>query len=158
MEIKKGSRKTLKEAEMAIFRVASLATGIDIVSIGRMRAAAQRERFCERVFTGAELVYSRKKRAPHKHLAGRFAAKEACVKALSRAGDAALRGLHPWRWTDIEVVNEKDGSPAFLLHAAAAKALKGRKVFLSITYSKGLHPRQGLALAIAVIEGVAPRA
>ncbi len=106
--------------------------GIDIVLISRIEAAAKSPRFLKRVFTEAELGYSLKKRSPHKHLAGRFAAKEACLKALATGlGKGA-------GWKDIEVVNSGDGGPALKLSSVAKEYLSGRKAFLSIAYTKDL--------------------
>lgn len=115
-------------------------TGIDIVSIKRVRKSSQNPRFRESIFTKGELAYSMKKRSPPRHLAGRFAAKEACIKALSFAPEAVFG------WKDIEVVNDGDGRPAIRLHSGAADALGNRKIFLSITYSKEA------AMAFVVVE------
>jgi len=117
-----------------------VACGIDIVQISRIEAAAKSPGFLKRVFNGTELDYSLKKRSPHRHLAGRFAAKEACLKALTTG---LSKGVG---WKDIEVVNSGDGSPALRLHSGAKRRLSGRKVFLSITYTKDL------AVASVVVE------
>jgi holo-[acyl-carrier protein] synthase len=114
--------------------------GIDIVTISRIEAASRNPRFLKRVFTETELEYSLKKKAPHRHLAGRFAAKEACLKALTTG---LSRGAS---WKDIEVVNSGDGSPVLNLRSAAKKYLSGRKVFVSIAYTKDL------AVASVVVE------
>jgi holo-[acyl-carrier protein] synthase len=113
---------------------------IDIVAISRMESAAKSPRFLKRVFTGTELEYALKKRSPHKHLAGRFAAKEACLKALTTG---LARGAG---WKDIEVVNSGDGNPVLNLYSEAKKHLSGRKVFVSIAYTKDL------AMASVVVE------
>ncbi len=114
--------------------------GVDIVPISRIRDAARRAGFLNKVFTEAELGYSLKKRFPHKHLAGRFAAKEACMKALTTGfgGEAGFK--------DIEVVDSAAGRPALRLRSGAKKRLSGRKVFVSIAYAKDL------AIASVVIE------
>ncbi len=108
----------------------AISTGIDVVSIKRIRKSSHNPRFCESIFTKGELAYSMKKRARHKHLAGRFAAKEACIKALSFAPEAVFG------WKDIEVVNANDGRPSIRLHCGALKALGDRRLFVSIAYSK----------------------
>lgn len=95
-----------------------------------MGQAAKKELFLERVFTRGELDYAAKKRRPEKHLAGRFAAKEAVVKALS-AG--ILSGIS---LKDVEVVNRADGRPLIKLGPTAADAAGGRPVHLSISYTK----------------------
>lgn len=116
---------TAEKSHKAVF------TGVDLVSIERIREAAEKERFLERVFTERELEYSFGKRLPHRHLAGRFAAKEAFIKAFSSLGSGiALK--------DIEVVNSDSGAPC-LKPGPKAKALLGeRRAFLSISYSKNL--------------------
>ncbi len=113
--------------------------GIDVIRISRIRAAAERRGFLERVFTETELCYSFGKKSPYRHLAGRFAAKEACLKALT----TVLEGIN---WKDIEVVNSEDGSPALEFRAAAKSRLSGGRAFLSIAYTKDL------AVASVVVE------
>ncbi|OPY02932.1 MAG: Holo-(acyl-carrier-protein) synthase [Syntrophorhabdus sp. PtaB.Bin047] len=73
--------------------------GIDIVDIARIGAVLERhgERFLEKVFAPSEIARAREKRQPQEYLAGRFAAKEAFMKARG--------GRLPWR--DIEVMSEK---------------------------------------------------
>ncbi|MBI5492402.1 MAG: holo-ACP synthase [Deltaproteobacteria bacterium] len=114
-------------------------TGVDLVSIERIRAASGRERFLARVFTEKELEYSFGKRLPYRHLAGRFAAKEAFIKALSSIGPSiALK--------DVEVVNSDSGAPCLKTSPKARALLGGRQAFLSISYSNGL------ALAFVAIQ------
>ena len=107
-----------------------LSIGIDIVSLERFRASVGNGRFLNRVFTRSELGYSSKKRNPHRHLAGRFAAKEAFLKAL-RTGFS--KGI---RWKDIEVLNGAAGEPLIKAHSRAKGLLKGRRPFVSISYSR----------------------
>lgn len=104
--------------------------GIDVVEIARMKAACGKEGFLKRVFTAAELEYAGKRRRPERHLAGRFAAKEAVIKALSRG---ILSGIS---LKEIEVVNGDDGRPQVRLGVQLAKAVGGRPVHLSISYTK----------------------
>jgi holo-[acyl-carrier protein] synthase len=77
--------------------------GIDIVDVSRIEAVATKhgERFLRRVFTEGEINYARGKRRCAESLAGRFAAKEAFMKACGRR--------LPWR--DIEVVSA-GGAPS----------------------------------------------
>jgi phosphopantetheine--protein transferase-like protein len=62
--------------------VENSSVGIDVVSIARM-GQASKKLSSSRVFTGSELDYAGSRQAARKHLAGRFAAKEAFVKAMS---------------------------------------------------------------------------
>ncbi|MBI5586996.1 MAG: holo-ACP synthase [Deltaproteobacteria bacterium] len=109
----------------------AVTTGIDASSIERISKAAGRKHFLERVFTEGEIACSFSRNDPYRHLAGRFAAKEACLKALTISMG---RGIN---LRDIEVVNSPSGVPALELHAGAKQMLGERKAFLSISYSKG---------------------
>ena len=88
-----------------------LRTGIDLVEIYRLEQLdpAIRERFFMRVFTPGELEDSQG-RLPT--LAGRFAAKEAVVKALGC-------GIGPVSWQDIEIRRGEQGQPVLKLHGNA---------------------------------------
>lgn len=94
-----------------------LGHGIDIVETGRIARMIDEhsDRFLERCFTAGERGYAGERRRRDEHLAGRFAAKEAVLKALGTG----------WRdgiaWTDIEVVLLPSGQPAVKLHGAAAR-------------------------------------
>lgn len=108
-----------------------LATGVDIIEIPRIARAQARwgARFLTRIFTPAELAYSRG-RAPQ--LAARFAAKEAVMKALG----TGVRGVG---WKEIEVVRERGHAPAVRLHgraAARARALGLQRFSLSLSHSQ----------------------
>lgn len=107
--------------------------GVDVVDIARFeRAMSRTPRLGARLFTASELVKDGKPRSL-RSLAGRFAAKEALIKAF---GDS--EGVH---WQDIRVVNDDLGSPAFelsgsTLEVAAAKGID--RMHLSMTHDAGL--------------------
>ena len=92
--------------------------GIDLVEVSRIAELLERhgERFLERCFTAAERGYSDASvKRREEHLAARFAAKEAVLKALGTG----------WRdgiaWTDIEVVRRPSGQPLVQLSGEAQK-------------------------------------
>jgi holo-[acyl-carrier protein] synthase len=102
--------------------------GIDLVEIERLeRALERRPRLAGRLFRDGELAYARGRARPGRHLAARFAAKEAAVKALG-AGGVALR--------DIEVVGSEP--PELRLHGRAAElaAAGALELRVSLTHSK----------------------
>jgi len=108
-----------------------LATGIDIIEIGRVGRVLERygQRFLDRVYTPEEIAYCRG-RAPN--LAARFAAKEATMKALG----TGVRGVS---WKDIEVVRHESGAPAIKLHGRAkrrAQRLGLQEIALSLSHSR----------------------
>ena len=107
--------------------------GVDLVRIPRLRQVVDRwqERFLRRVFTEAELAYCFKRRDPIPHLAARFAAKEAALKAL---GTGLSMGIS---WRELEVRRERGEAPQMILSGrcrAIGEAKGGRRVLLSITH------------------------
>jgi len=92
-----------------------LGIGTDIIECLRIAKMIERhgELFLTRVYTSHEIEYCTARKASTQHYAGRFAAKEAVLKAL---GTGWTRGIH---WRDIEVKNEMGGKPRIVLGGAA---------------------------------------
>jgi holo-[acyl-carrier protein] synthase len=108
-----------------------LTTGVDIIEIPRIKQVLDRygQRFLNRVFTPDEIAYCRGRAA---NLAGRFAAKEAAMKALG----TGVRGVS---WKDIEVIRADSGAPSLRLHGRAEKRaewLQVGEMSLSISHSR----------------------
>jgi holo-[acyl-carrier protein] synthase len=107
--------------------------GADIAEVDRIAAAIERRgrAFLERIFTSAEIAYCEKHRNRAERFAGRFAVKEAAMKAL---GTGWARGV---RWVDIEVVREPSGKPTLKL-SGAARAIAGqlgvKNIAITITH------------------------
>jgi holo-[acyl-carrier protein] synthase len=113
--------------------------GIDLLEIERMERALKRHpRLAERVFTAAERSYAAARARPGRHLAARFAAKEAVVKALGLSGGFGLG--------EIEVVPGEP--PTARLSGRVAAAAGGRNVTISLTHSRDF----AAAVAIADTE------
>jgi holo-[acyl-carrier protein] synthase len=119
--------------------------GFDATDIPRVRAAVERfgDRFLHRVFTDAEIAYCTRQRDPVPSLAGRFAAKEATMKAL---GTGHSRGV---LWKDIEVL--RHGGPPELRFTGGAlrrfDIIRARRSLLTITHSDALAMAHVLLLA-----------
>jgi holo-[acyl-carrier protein] synthase len=96
-----------------------LGIGSDIIDIRRIEKSMARhgERFIQRIFTQVEQAYSDRRAARSASYAKRFAAKEACAKALS-SGIA-----HGVFWSDMGVVNLPGGRPTMHLTGGAAHRL-----------------------------------
>jgi holo-[acyl-carrier protein] synthase len=108
--------------------------GVDIAEVGRMKTAMERhgEAFLRRVYTAREREYCERFKNKYERYAGRFAAKEAAMKAL---GTGWSRGV---RWVDVEVVREKGGRPTMKLAGEAAKVAERmgvKNIALSITHT-----------------------
>jgi len=123
-----------------------LGMGVDIAEVDRIQAAIERhgEPFLRRIFTAAEREYCEQFKNKYERYAGRFAAKEAAMKAL---GTGWRRGV---RWVDFEVVREAGGRPSIALDGAAkeiAAKLGVQRISLSITHTAAQ------ALAQVIFEG-----
>jgi|SRR5689334_2687893 holo-[acyl-carrier protein] synthase len=110
--------------------------GLDATDIDRIADVIERhgERFLRRIFTEEEIAYSTRRRVPAIHFAGRFAAKEAAMKAL---GTGHSQGV---LWRDVEVIR-RGGPPQLQLHGGAAARMKrigGVRSLLTITHSDEL--------------------
>jgi holo-[acyl-carrier protein] synthase len=119
--------------------------GLDATDIHRIAETIERyaDRFLHRIFTEGEVAYCMRRRVPAIHFAGRFAAKEAAMKAL---GTGHSQGV---LWRDVEVVR-RGGPPQLQLHGGAGRrfaAIGGRSSLLTITHSDDLAMAQVLILA-----------
>jgi holo-[acyl-carrier protein] synthase len=122
--------------------------GVDMVDIARLQAVCLRHvRFVEEVFTEGERAYCLSRRNSYVHLGGRFAAKEACLKAMGR-GLATLGSDHILR--EIEVVASESGGPQLLLRGWAEKLARKKSVRqLTVSIS---HTRD-FAVATVILVG-----
>ena len=107
--------------------------GVDLVRIPRMRQTIARwdERFLRRVFTEQEIAYCQRRHDPIPHLAARFAAKEAALKAL---GTGLRMGV---TWREVEVRRERGEAPTMVLtgrSAAIARAKGASRILVSLTH------------------------
>ncbi len=124
-----------------------VSVGVDLIEVERIRKALENtrsgKRFRDRVFTEKEIRYCEKKhRGRYESYAGRFAAKEAVMKALGRGWSAEVS------WLEIEIARSRSGKPDIVLHgktALFADRLGIRHWALSITHTQA----HGLAYVIA---------
>src|SRR5450432_840151 len=108
--------------------------GVDIAEVARIRAAIEKRgpAFLKRIYTPKEIAYCERFKNKFERYAGRFAAKEAAMKAL---GTGWGRGV---RWVDLEVVREKGGRPTMLLAGEAknvADRMGVKRISLSMTHT-----------------------
>jgi holo-[acyl-carrier protein] synthase len=116
--------------------------GVDVVGVERLaRLVRDDESRQTTLFTAREIEYCRGKRRRFEHLAARFAAKEAVLKAFGTGISQRMR------WTDVEVVNERSGRPRIILDGAVAAYAERhglRDLDVSLTHT------EDIALAHAV--------
>jgi holo-[acyl-carrier protein] synthase len=118
--------------------------GIDVVEIERIRRLMDRwqDRFLQRVFTEAEIAYALRRHDPAQHLAARFAAKEATLKAL---GTGLSMGV---RWREMEVRRGPGEPPRLSLSGRTAELGEARgirRLHVSLSHDAGLAVAQVLA-------------
>lgn len=119
--------------------------GTDIIECERIDRMIRRheDHFIKRVYTEPEIRYCSGRKSSDQHFAGRWAAKEAVLKAI---GTGWISGI---AWTDVEVVNESGGKPLIRLHGGAAKIAEEKKIDeiqISITHCKS----HAVAFAVAL--------
>jgi holo-[acyl-carrier protein] synthase len=111
--------------------------GVDVIEIGRLEQALERRpRLAERVFRPGELAHAAARRRPARHLAARFAAKEAAMKAL---------GIGGFRLHEVEVEGGGDEPPRLILHGSVLEEARRQGVALEVSLS---HSRE---LAVAAV-------
>jgi holo-[acyl-carrier protein] synthase len=109
--------------------------GVDITEVERIQGAIERqgERLLRRIYTPAEIAYCELFRNKFERYAGRFAVKEAAMKALGTGWS------HGVRWVDIEVVREKGGRPVLVLAGEAKKIAERmgvKNIAITITHTE----------------------
>lgn len=119
-----------------------LGLGVDVCDVGRMeRALGRHPSMAARVFTPEEVAYCERGGVPAECYAGRFAAREATIKALG--------GLRGAKWQDISVGKAPSGAPSIVLRGAAkarADALGIDRVLISFAHERTV----AVAFAVAV--------
>jgi holo-[acyl-carrier protein] synthase len=111
--------------------------GVDIVGVARVsRLLEENTALLDALFTAREQSYcSGRRRRRLEHLAARFAAKEAVLKAFGTGLGQRMR------WTDVEIVNEMGGRPTVRLHGEVARFAQRRHLAdldVSLAHSEGV--------------------
>ncbi|MEK7728271.1 MAG: holo-ACP synthase [candidate division KSB1 bacterium] len=120
--------------------------GLDLVEIARMKALLARwdRRFLEKIFTAEEIAACEPRGHRAASYAARFAAKEACAKALGTGWD------RNFAWKDFSVRNEASGRPLPILSPRLQARLAGINIHLSLSHT------EHYATALVIFEKAAP--
>ena len=117
--------------------------GIDLISISKISKSIKSESFRHKVFTPAEIEFCESFTNAAEHYAGKFAAKEAFMKALGK-------GIRQEVWfTQIEVLNYETGAPYIQVSGEAKRTLASldvERVHISLSHTKEM------AIAIIIFE------
>ena len=124
-----------------------LTNGIDIIDIRRIKKTIDKfgDKFKKRCFSHNEILRSENTIKSSESYAKRYAAKEACAKAL---GTGLARGVF---WKDIEVYNDRYGKPKIKLHNKALKFLRKINKELNCTIELSLTDEANYAIANVII-------
>ncbi len=116
--------------------------GVDLVDVERVKHLADRhDTFIPRVFTPAEIAYCERQASPAECYAARWAAREACRKALG--------GIHRMRWHDVQVDRAPSGAPRLLLEGTSKSRMDSlgvTEVMVALTHER----RMAAAFCVAV--------
>jgi holo-[acyl-carrier protein] synthase len=111
--------------------------GVDIVEVKKLRKVVEKNAdFISEVFTEKEREYCMTRKNRYQHLAGRFAAKEACLKALGSGLSAS--GIDQ-SLQEIEVINRPSGRPDITLKGSVSRTCKKKGIYqqtVSISHTK----------------------
>ena len=126
--------------------------GTDIVECLRIAQMIERhgELFLNRVYTSREIEYCSSRKAATQHYAGRWAAKEAVLKAM---GTGWTKGIS---WRDIEVRNDAAGRPSIALGGGAREVCEKRDVaemMISISHCRSHATAYALAMSRMRLDG-----
>ena len=122
--------------------------GVDLVEVPAFREVALRhDRFLHEVFTAGERAYCLSRKDPFPHLAGRFAAKEACLKAvgIGLSGSGIDHSLQ-----DVEVVSAPSGRPHLSVRGWVGAVARRRGVH---QWSVSIAHTPGWAIATVILLG-----
>lgn len=107
--------------------------GTDIVEVSRIERSLEKQEFSNMVFTPFEVNYCETEGSGFQSFAGRFAAKEALLKALGTGWAGVIK------WNEMEVFNNAEGKPSFRFFGGTQGVidkLEGATIFLTISHTK----------------------
>ncbi len=128
----------------------AIGCGVDVVELDRFKEALRRggAAFLRRVFTAQEVTYAKaRKRTVLLHLAARFAAKEAVIKAVSQIAPRRMLAMN-----QVEVCNDSLGRPHIFLHDDRHRGSTPLTLLVSLSHTE----RVAVANAIAFQKGFLP--
>jgi len=124
----------------------TLGIGVDIVKVSRIRSSIRNKKFITRVFGNEEILRLKKIHDKTNYLSKRFAAKEALSKAL---GTGFRDGLN---FKDIQIVNNKQGKPKYLLSLKLKNFIKKKKKVKNFNLFLSISDEKEYSIAFAIIQ------
>ena len=126
--------------------MSAIGIGVDVIECSRIQRSIERfgDRFLHRVFTDGEIAYSMSMKFPERHLAARFAGKEAVAKAFGTGIGKAVG------WRNIDIRKRESGEP-FLIFSGPAESFAAERGVASALIT--LSHTENYAVACVVLEG-----
>jgi holo-[acyl-carrier protein] synthase len=134
------------ETPYSFSRMSVIGIGVDVIECSRIQRSIERfgDRFLHRVFTDGEIEYSMSMKFPERHLAARFAGKEAVAKAFGTGIGKAMG------WRNIDIRKKESGEP-FLVFSGPAETFAAERGVASALIT--LSHTENYAVACAVLQG-----
>ena len=132
--------------ERVLNQMSVIGIGVDVIECSRIQRSIERfgDRFLHRVFTEGEIEYSMSMKFPERHLAARFAGKEAAAKAFGTGIGKAMG------WRNIDIRKKESGEP-FLVFSGPAETFAAERGVTSALIT--LSHTENYAVACVVLEG-----
>jgi holo-[acyl-carrier protein] synthase len=144
--VRASERARTSQTPYSSHQMSVLGIGVDVIECARIQHSMERfgDRFLHRVFTDGEIEYSMSMKFPERHLAARFAGKEAVSKAFGTGIGKAMT------WRNIDIRKKESGEP-FLLFSGPAEAFAAKRGVTSALIT--LSHTENYAVACVVLEG-----
>jgi len=143
--IRPSERGRASQTPYSSSRMSVIGIGVDVIECSRIQRSIERfgDRFLHRVFTDGEIEYSMSMKFPERHLAARFAGKEAVAKAFGTGIGKAMG------WRNIDIRKKESGEP-FLVFSGPAEIFAAKRGVISALIT--LSHTENYAVACAVLE------
>ena len=144
--VRASERARTSQTPYKAYRMSVIGIGVDVIECSRIQHSIERfgDRFLHRVFTDGEIEYSMSMKFPERHLAARFAGKEAVAKAFG-TGIGKATG-----WRNIDIRKKESGEP-FLVFSGPAETFAAERGVTSALIT--LSHTENYAVACVVLEG-----
>ena len=123
-----------------------LGTGIDIVENIRIKKSLKNKNFINRIFTTSEILYSKKINDKLAYYAKRYAAKEACAKAMGTGFRDDLN------FKDISIINNKVGKPSIIINEKIKKIVKKNFKITSFNLFLSISDEKKYSIAFVILQ------
>ena len=123
-----------------------LGTGVDIVENIRIKKLLKNKNFINRIFSGNEILQSKKFKDKTAYYAKRFACKEAFAKALG------IGFRNDLNFNDISIINNKVGKPSFIINQKLKRIIKKQLKITSFNFFLSISDEKKYSIAFVILQ------